>query len=66
MDKTKLKDIINESSSYPNKDILEALYFLSDEHEKLKQDLISKTHYLDDIESYYNRLLEEYKNRTKK
>jgi hypothetical protein len=66
MDKTKLKEIINESSSHPNKDILEALYYLSDEHEKLKQDLITKTHYLDEIEGYYNKLLIEYKDRTKK
>lgn len=66
MDKTKLKDIINESSAFPNKDILEALYFLSEEHEKVKQELITKTHYLDEIEGYYNKVLTEYKNRTKK
>lgn len=66
MDKEKLKEVISNPSSYPNKDIMEVLYFLSEEHENIKKDLITKTHYLDEIESYYNKVLSEYKDRTKK
>jgi len=66
MNKENLKNIIENPSSYPNKDITEALYFLSEEHENIKKELISKTYYLDEIEGYYNKILNEYKDRTKK
>ena len=66
MDKVKLKEIIQSPNDYSNKDLVNCLDFLSSEHETLKNELISKTHFLDEIQKTYETLLDVYKNRTKK
>jgi hypothetical protein len=66
MDKVKLKEIIQSPKDYSNKDLIDCLEFLSTEHENLKNELMSKTYYLDEIQKTYETLLDVYKNRTKK
>jgi hypothetical protein len=66
MDKNKLKIIISDIKNQTNKDLLESLEFLSSEHEILKNDLLEKTKYLDEITNIYNTILTEYKLRNKK
>jgi hypothetical protein len=39
--------------------------FLSNEHEELKNTILKLTHHLDEVEFSYNKILEEFKNRTK-
>ena len=66
MDKSKLKEIISDVKSQTNKDLVESLDFLSNQHTVLKDELITKTYHLEQIQNSYNIILEEYKNRTKK
>lgn len=66
MEKNKIKDILSDPKNHSNGDIISCLNFLSEEHESLKNELIQKTHYLDEVEKSYNILLSEYKSRTKK
>lgn len=66
MDKSKLKDVLSDVKSQTNKDLIESLEFLSIQHDELKNELITKTYHLEQIQNSYNSILEEYKNRTKK
>jgi hypothetical protein len=66
MDKNRLKNIIQNPNDFSNKDLIESLDFLNQEHENLKNDLISKTYFLDEIKKSYELLLEVYKHRIKK
>jgi hypothetical protein len=65
MDIQKVKEIIDNFKDSNNKDIISALDFLSKEHESVKQTILKLTYYFDEVEKSYNKLLEEYKNRTK-
>lgn len=65
MEKIKLKEIIQNPKDFSNKELVDSLEFLSNEHEKLKTELIQKTYYLDEIEKSYQIVLDVYKNRTK-
>lgn len=65
MEKTKLKEVIQNPNDFSNKDLIESLDFLSQEHEKLKNELIQKTYHLDEIEKSYEVVLDVYKKRTK-
>ena len=66
MDKEKLNKVILEKSNVPNDKILETLVFLSEKHETLKNKIINMSYELDEVESNYNKLLEEYKKRNKR
>jgi len=65
MENTKLKEVIQDPNDFSNKDLIESLDFLSQEHEKLKNELIQKTYHLDEIEKSYEVVLDVYKKRTK-
>tara|TARA_R110000868_G_scaffold175132_1_gene412062 strand:+ start:80 stop:277 length:198 start_codon:yes stop_codon:yes gene_type:complete len=65
MDPNKIKEIINDSKNQSNIDLIECMDFLSNEHEKLKDTILKLTYHLDEVEFSYNKILEEYKNRTK-
>jgi len=66
MDREKLNEVILEKSNVPNDKILETLVFLSEKHETLKNTIINMSYELDEVESNYNKLLEEYKKRNKR
>ena len=65
MNPNKIKEIINEPKNQSNIDLMECMDFLSNEHEELKNTILKLTHHLDEVEFSYNKILEEYKNRTK-
>lgn len=50
-------------SDLPNVDLIEYLDKLSIEFEILKNNIISMTHKLDEIEMFYNKILKEYQSR---
>jgi prefoldin subunit 5 len=62
----KIKNILTDYKSLPNKDLEYALETLNEDFEKTKGLIIKLTHHLDNLEKNYNNIIEEYKNRTKK
>lgn len=65
MNLEKIEKIILEPSSYSNQELMQCMDILSEEHEKVKDDIIKYTYQLDKLELSYNKLLTEYKERTK-
>ena len=65
MNPNKIKEIINEPLNQSNIDLMECMDFLYNENEKLKDTILKLTYHLDEVEFSYNKILEEYKNRTK-
>lgn len=61
----KIKNIILDYKSSPNKDLESALQFISDDFEQTKSLIIKLTHHLDGLEKNYNNILQEYKRRGK-
>ena len=61
----KIKNIIINYKSLPNKDLIRAMDFLNEDFEKTKELLIKLTDHLSGIESSYYKIFEEYKKRTK-
>jgi len=62
----KVTNIIKERKNSPNKDLLFAMDFISEDFELTKKSLINLTLHLDKLESSYNLLLQEYQNRNNK
>lgn len=60
----KIKEIVNDFKNHSNNDLKLAMDVLHEEYEKTKETLINFTYYLDNVEETYNRILNEYKNRT--
>lgn len=65
MDEERIKKIIVEYESRPNKDLVEAMDFLQNNFEDTKKTIIRLTRHLDGTEAVYNKLLKEYKKRNK-
>lgn len=65
MEIQEVTQVVKDKKNQSNKIILESLEFLSDRHEKIKQAIINLTYELDEVESNYNKLLEEYTSRKK-
>lgn len=65
MDEERIKKIIVEYESRPNKDLVEAMDFLQNDFEDTKKTIIRLTRHLDGTEAVYNKLLKEYKKRNK-
>lgn len=59
----KIKTIINDYKSLPNKDLEFGLQKISEDFEETKSLLVRLTHHLDSLEKSYNNILEEYKSR---
>jgi len=66
MEKRIIEEIVEDRVNQTNTKILETLIFLSEKHEETKNNIIKLSYELDDVELYYNKLLEEYKKRNKK
>jgi len=66
MNEDKIKKIIMEYESRPNKDLIEAMDHLQNDFEETKKLIIKLTRHLDGTETVYNKLLREYKKRNKK
>lgn len=59
----KLKNIIVNYKSSPNKDLEYGILKLSEDFEETKELIIKLTHHLDAIEKSYNNIVKEYKSR---
>ena len=60
MDEERIKKIIVEYESRPNKDLVEVMNFLQNDFEETKKTIIKLTRHLDGTEVIYNKLLKEY------
>lgn len=58
-----LQSIIRDIESSSNKDLSEAMDFLTDDFNETKSMIIDLTSHLDNIEGLYNKILTEYENR---
>tara|TARA_B110000305_G_scaffold57635_1_gene63800 strand:- start:514 stop:711 length:198 start_codon:yes stop_codon:yes gene_type:complete len=65
MDENKITKILLDYKTSPNKDLLETMDFLQNDFEETKKNIIKLTHHLDSSEIIYNKILNEYKSRTK-
>lgn len=65
MDENKIKKVIVDYQSSPNKDLIEAMDHLQNDYEETKKLIIKLTRHLDGTEMIYNKILKEYKKRTK-
>jgi hypothetical protein len=64
MDENKITKILLEYKNSSNKDLLETMD-LQNDFEETKKNIIKLTHHLDSSEIIYNKILNEYKKRTK-
>jgi hypothetical protein len=65
MGEENIKNIILEYKTAPNRDLVEVMSFLEKDYEETKTHIINLTHHLDNSEMVYNKILKEYKERTK-
>mgnify|MGYP003626251786 FL=1 len=65
MNENKITKILLDYKTSPNKDLLETMDFLQNDFEETKKNIIKLTHHLDSSERIYNKILNEYKKRTK-
>jgi len=65
MDENKIKKVIVDYQSSPNKDLIEAMDHLQNDFEETKKLIIKQTRHLDGTEMIDNKILKEYKKRTK-
>ena len=63
MEIEKFKSIINDIENSPNKDLTSAMDFINEDFVKTKNSIINLTHYLDNLEITYNKVLKEYQKR---
>lgn len=61
----KLKRVITDYKSLPNRDLEFGLEKISEDFEDTKELLIKLSLHLDSLEENYNKILKEYKSRTK-
>jgi len=64
MEIEKFKNIINDIENSPNKDLISVMDFINEDFIKTKNSIINLTHYLDNLEITYNRILKEYQKRS--
>jgi|TARA_R110000772_G_scaffold142713_1_gene252359 hypothetical protein len=65
MDENKITKTLLDYKTIPNKDLIEAMDFLENDFQETKKNIIKLTHHLDSSEIIYNKILNEYKKRTK-
>ena len=58
-------EVINDPSSSSNSELQLAMDVIQKDYESVKNTLLKLTYHLDEVEFSYNKILEEYKNRTK-
>jgi len=64
MEKEKILNIVTDVKNKSNKDLQEALIFLSEEFDNTKNLIIDLTRHMDSVEDIYNKVNEEIKKRT--
>lgn len=64
MEKTQIKEIVDDVKNRPNKDIVLAMNTLNTEFNQIKTFMLKLSTALDEIEKLYGILLSEYKSRT--
>lgn len=57
----KVQEIISDYKNKSNKDLSFALDFLNEDFEFTKQTILKLTEHLDEVEIFYNKILDEYK-----
>lgn len=65
MDEEKIKEVLTNYKNKSNKDLTSGMDFLAEDFESTKSLIIKLTHHLDATEKAYNKLLDEFQNRTK-
>jgi hypothetical protein len=65
MDKQRIIETINDYKNKSNKDLIEAMDYLTKVFESSKLEIVESSKRLDKIEQAYNLLLKEYDNRIK-
>jgi hypothetical protein len=64
-DSEKVTNIIKDYKSVSNKDLMFAMDFIQEDFNFTKEKIIELTNHLDKLEVVYNKVLQEYQNRTK-
>jgi hypothetical protein len=64
-DSEKVTNIIKDYKSVSNKDLMFAMDFIQEDFNFTKEKIIELTNHLDKLEVVYNKILQEYQNRTK-
>jgi hypothetical protein len=62
----KILEIIKDYKNRNNKELETAMDFLKENFETTKQIILKMTNHFDEVESLYNRILEEYQSRNGK
>jgi prefoldin subunit 5 len=62
----KILEIIKDYKNKNNKELETAMDFLKENFETTKQIILKMTNHFDEVESLYNRILEEYQTRNGK
>jgi len=62
----KILEIIKDYKNRNNKELETAMDFLKENFETTKQIILKMTNHFDEVESLYNRILEEYQTRNGK
>lgn len=58
-----LSEIVKEVGNKPNSDLIKAMDFLREDFDQTKDSIIKLTHHLDSIETMYDIIHKEFKNR---
>jgi hypothetical protein len=64
-DSERVTNIIKDYKSVSNKDLMFAMDFIQEDFNFTKEKIIELTNHLDKLEIVYNKVLQEYQNRTK-
>ena len=64
-DSEKVTNIIKDYKSVSNNDLMFAMDFIQEDFNFTKEKIIELTNHLDKLEVVYNKVLQEYQNRTK-
>lgn len=63
LDIDKVKEIVADIKSKPNKDLTNVMDFLLQDFDETKKLIIELTYHIDNIENLYNIVLKEYQSR---
>ena len=61
----KILDLYKDSKTKSNGELTKAMDILTQTYDEIKTKIIDLTHYLDNVENIYNKILSEYNSRVK-
>jgi predicted RND superfamily exporter protein len=61
----KILDLYKDSKTKSNGELTKAMDSLTQTYDEIKTKIIDLTHYLDNVENIYNKILSEYNSRVK-